>query len=77
MAASRTAVAAPAGGRRRIVVMPFTYSIANGIGAGFISWVLLRTATGRVREIHPLMWVVAVAFVLYFAVTPLRVLFGL
>ena len=60
-----------------IVVMPFTYSIANGIGAGFISWVLLRTATGRVREIHPLMWVVAVAFVLYFAVTPLRVLFGL
>ncbi|MEJ2861312.1 NCS2 family permease [Actinomycetospora flava] len=60
-----------------IVVMPFTYSIANGIGAGFITWVLLRTATGRVREIHPLMWVVAVAFVLYFAVTPLRVLFGL
>jgi AGZA family xanthine/uracil permease-like MFS transporter len=59
-----------------IVVMPFTYSIANGIGAGFISWVLLRTATGRVREIHPLMWVVAVAFVLYFAVTPLRTLFG-
>src|SRR3954447_4114166 len=59
-----------------IVVMPFTYSIANGIGAGFITWVLLRTATGRVREIHPLMWVVAVAFVLYFAVTPLRVLFG-
>ena len=60
-----------------IVVMPFTYSIANGIGAGFISWVLLRSATGRAREIHPLMWVVAVAFVLYFAVTPLRVLFGL
>jgi AGZA family xanthine/uracil permease-like MFS transporter len=60
-----------------IVVMPFTYSIANGIGAGFISWVLLRTATGRAREIHPLMWVVAVAFVLYFAVTPLRTLFGL
>jgi adenine/guanine/hypoxanthine permease len=60
-----------------IVVMPFTYSIANGIGAGFISWVLLRTATGRVREIHPLMWVVAVAFVAYFAVTPLRTAFGL
>jgi AGZA family xanthine/uracil permease-like MFS transporter len=60
-----------------IVVMPFTYSIANGIGAGFISWVVLRSATGRAREIHPLMWVVAVAFVLYFAVTPLRVLFGL
>jgi adenine/guanine/hypoxanthine permease len=60
-----------------IVVMPFTYSIANGIGAGSISWVVLRSATGRARKIHPLMWVVAVAFVLYFAVTPLRVLFGL
>ena len=57
-----------------IVVMPFTYSIANGIGAGFISWVLLQTAVGRVRSIHPLMWVVAVAFVLYFAVSPLRTL---
>jgi adenine/guanine/hypoxanthine permease len=60
-----------------IVVMPFTYSIANGIGAGFISWVVLAAATGKARTLHPLMWVVAVAFVLYFAVTPLRALFGL
>lgn len=58
-----------------VVVMPFTYSIANGIGAGFISWVLLAAATGRARTVHPLMWVVAVAFVAYFAVTPLRSLF--
>lgn len=36
-----------------IVVMPFTYSIANGIGAGFISYVLLRAVTGRAREVHP------------------------
>lgn len=57
-----------------VVVMPFTYSIANGIGAGFISWVLLATATGRARAVHPLMWVVAVAFVAYFAVGPLRAL---
>jgi AGZA family xanthine/uracil permease-like MFS transporter len=57
-----------------IVVMPFTYSIANGIGAGFISWVVLAAATGKARTVHPLMWVVAVAFVLYFAVTPLRAL---
>jgi AGZA family xanthine/uracil permease-like MFS transporter len=55
-----------------IVVMPFTYSIANGIGAGFVSYVLLRMATGRVREIHPLMWVVAVAFIGYFAVGPIQ-----
>lgn len=55
-----------------IVTMPFTYSIANGIGAGFISWVLLAAATGRGRGVHPLMWVVAVAFTAYFAVGPLR-----
>ena len=55
-----------------IVVMPFTYSIANGIGAGFISYVLLQTATGRGRQVDPLMWVVAVAFLGYFAVGPLR-----
>jgi AGZA family xanthine/uracil permease-like MFS transporter len=57
-----------------IVVMPFTYSIANGIGAGFISYVLLRSVSGKARTIHPLMWVVAVAFVLYFAVGPIRTL---
>jgi AGZA family xanthine/uracil permease-like MFS transporter len=55
-----------------IVVMPFTYSIANGIGAGFISYVLLRLASGRGRKIHPLMWAVAVAFVGYFAVGPIQ-----
>jgi adenine/guanine/hypoxanthine permease len=59
-----------------IVVMPFTYSIANGIGAGFISYVVLAAATGRARAVHPLMWVVAVAFVAYFAVGPLRALFS-
>ncbi|QJY45240.1 NCS2 family permease [Pseudonocardia broussonetiae] len=57
-----------------VVVMPFTYSIANGIGAGFVSWVLLAAATGRARTVHPLMWVVSVAFVAYFAVGPLRAL---
>ncbi|WP_250549483.1 NCS2 family permease [Pseudonocardia sp. H11422] len=59
-----------------IVIMPFTYSIANGIGAGFISYVLLATATGRARAVHPLMWVVAAAFVGYFAIGPLKVLLG-
>ncbi|HEX6353448.1 NCS2 family permease [Actinophytocola sp.] len=59
-----------------IVVMPFTYSIANGIGAGFVSYVLLRTATGKARGIHPLMWIVAAAFVVYFAIGPLRAAIG-
>jgi adenine/guanine/hypoxanthine permease len=47
-------------------------SIANGIGTGFISYVLLRAATGRSRQVHPLMWVVALAFLGYFSVGPIR-----
>jgi AGZA family xanthine/uracil permease-like MFS transporter len=59
-----------------IVVMPFTYSIANGIGAGFVSYVILRACTGKLRGIHPLMWFVAAAFVAYFGVGPLQQLAG-
>jgi AGZA family xanthine/uracil permease-like MFS transporter len=50
-----------------VAVMPFSYSIANGIGVGFIAWVVLRSAAGKVREISPLLWIVAAGFVLYFA----------
>ncbi|MEQ4717414.1 NCS2 family permease [Nonomuraea sp. B19D2] len=59
-----------------IVVMPFTYSISNGIGAGFISYVLIKAVRGKAREIHPLLWGVTVLFVLYFAIGPIRALFG-
>lgn len=55
-----------------ITVMPLTYSIANGIGAGFISWVLIRSLSGRGREISPLLWIVAAGFVVYFARGPLE-----
>ncbi len=41
--------------------MPFTYSIANGLGAGFIAYVVIRTVQGKAKEIHPLLWVVAAA----------------
>ena len=58
-----------------LTVMPFTYSITNGIGAGVVSYVLLRSAVGRRREVHPLMWVIAAAFVVYFALEPLQQLF--
>ena len=54
-----------------IIIMPFTYSIANGIGAGMITYVLLMSVTGRAREVKPLLWVVAAAFVVYFAMDPL------
>lgn len=47
-------------------VMPFTYSIANGIGAGFVSFVFIRLVQGRWRDVHPLMYVVAAAFVVFF-----------
>ncbi len=50
-----------------VAAMPFSYSIANGIGIGFIAWVFMRTAAGKVREISPLLWVVAAGFLIYFA----------
>lgn len=54
-----------------IVVMPFTYSIANGIGVGFIAYVVLAIVGGRAKKIHPLLYVVAFLFILYFAVDPI------
>ena len=49
-----------------IVGIPFTYSITNGIGLGFIAYVLLMVARGKVREVKPLMWVAALAFMAMF-----------
>jgi AGZA family xanthine/uracil permease-like MFS transporter len=54
-----------------IVLMPFTYSITVGIGAGFLSYVLIKLVRGKVTGIHPLMWVISAMFVLYFAIHPL------
>jgi AGZA family xanthine/uracil permease-like MFS transporter len=50
-----------------LILMPLTFSITNGIGAGFVVWVIIKVAMGKIGEIHPLMWVVAAAFVVYFA----------
>jgi AGZA family xanthine/uracil permease-like MFS transporter len=58
-----------------IALMPFTYSITNGIGAGVISYVVLRAAVGRRRDVHPLMWVIAAMFFVYFALEPLQQIF--
>jgi AGZA family xanthine/uracil permease-like MFS transporter len=55
-----------------ITLMPFTYSISNGIGAGIISYVVLKLATGRAREIHPILYGVAALFLLYFLRGPLE-----
>jgi adenine/guanine/hypoxanthine permease len=55
-----------------ITLMPFTYSISNGIGAGLISYVVIKLAVGKAREVHPLLYGVAVLFVLYFLRGPLE-----
>jgi AGZA family xanthine/uracil permease-like MFS transporter len=55
-----------------IILMPFTYSITNGIGAGFISFVVLKAARGRASEAGVLLWVIAALFAVYFAIDPLQ-----
>ncbi|MFS0883737.1 NCS2 family permease [Aeromicrobium sp. 179-A 4D2 NHS] len=54
-----------------IALMPFTYSITAGIGAGFLAYVVLKVVMGKMREIHVLLWVIAVLFVIYFAIDPI------
>ncbi|GGZ33866.1 NCS2 family permease [Streptomyces poonensis] len=59
-----------------IAVMPFTYSITNGIGAGFVSYVLIKTVLGRAREVHWLLWGTSALFLVYFAIDPVEQLLG-
>jgi adenine/guanine/hypoxanthine permease len=54
-----------------IVLMPFTYSISVGIGAGFVAFVLIKIVVGKARAVHPLLWVVSGLFVVYFAIEPI------
>ena len=60
-----------------IILMPFTYSITNGIGAGMVSYVAIKIAQGKSKEISGLLWIIAAAFVIYFGVHPLKELFGM
>ncbi len=55
-----------------IVLMPFTYSITAGIGAGIIAYVVIKLAVGKARQMHPLLYLAAVLFVVYFLQGPLR-----
>lgn len=52
------------GGFMAIIMMPFTYSIANGIMFGIVSWIILKLCMGKVKDIHPVMWVAGALFVL-------------
>ncbi|CAL9406530.1 NCS2 family permease [Streptomyces sp. enrichment culture] len=59
-----------------IAVMPFTYSITNGIGAGFVAYVLIKTVLGKAREVHWLLWGASALFLVYFAIDPVEQLLG-
>jgi AGZA family xanthine/uracil permease-like MFS transporter len=55
-----------------LAVMPFTYSITNGIGAGFIAYCFIKVVRGRGAQVRPMMYAAAAAFVVYFALPALQ-----
>lgn len=59
-----------------LAIMPFAYSITAGIGVGFITFVIIQVAVGKLRKVHPLMWVTAVLFVIYFTLGPIQDVLG-
>jgi adenine/guanine/hypoxanthine permease len=56
--------------------MPFSYSITNGIGAGFVSYTFIKLIRGKGGQVHPIMYVVSLAFLLYFSLDWLKKVFG-
>ena len=59
-----------------VTLMPFTYSITDGIGAGFLSYCLIKLLRGKGGEVHGMMYGAAVAFVIYFAMPAIRAVLG-
>jgi AGZA family xanthine/uracil permease-like MFS transporter len=55
-----------------IILMPFTYNISVGIGAGFVSHVVIRYLQGRRKDVHPLLLFVAGLFMIYFLTDPIN-----
>jgi AGZA family xanthine/uracil permease-like MFS transporter len=49
-----------------MLMMPLTFNITNGIGAGFVTWVVMKVAAGHARRVPPAMYVIAAAFLVYF-----------
>ncbi|MDD6848471.1 MAG: NCS2 family permease, partial [Oscillospiraceae bacterium] len=66
-------IADTGGGFFAIIMMPFAYSIATGIMFGIIAWVVLKIVMGKIKDIHPVMWV---AFGL-FAVRIVTIIMGI
>ena len=59
-----------------IILMPFTYNISVGIGAGFVSHVVIRLVQGRRKEVHPLLILVSGLFMVYFLSSPINTWIG-
>ena len=59
-----------------IAFMPFGYSVSVGIGVGFVTYAIIQLIKGQARKVHPLMWVVAGLFVIYFLMGPIQRLLG-
>ncbi|MBB5076951.1 NCS2 family permease [Nonomuraea endophytica] len=59
-----------------ISLMPFTYSITNGVGAGIVAYTVIKAARGRFSEIHWLLWLITAIFVAYFGISFIEGLFG-
>jgi adenine/guanine/hypoxanthine permease len=60
-----------------LTVMPFTYSITNGIGVGLIAYCFIKLVRRKGPAVHPMMWAAAAAFVVYFVLPGLRGVFGI
>ena len=55
-----------------LILMPLTFSITVGIGAAFVAYVFIKVVVGKWRDVHPLMWLVAIAFAVYFGQAALQ-----
>ena len=60
----RDSIADVLGGFLALIMMPFTYSIANGIMFGILTWVILKIFTGKIKDIPLVMWIASLLFVL-------------
>jgi len=59
-----------------IILMPFTYNITVGIGAGFVSHVVIRAVQGKSKEVHWLLWLISGLFMVYFLTSPINTWVG-
>ncbi|MEA2662050.1 MAG: adenine/guanine/hypoxanthine permease [Chloroflexota bacterium] len=59
-----------------VFMMPLTYSITNGIGAGFLAYAFLKVVSGKSKDVSLWMWIASVAFLIYFADPVIRKYLG-